>query len=241
MGHTIINNFNQYIIEELFNLQDLKYREFQASLIPNINPETIIGIRTPLLRKFSKEVFKNLEYKKFLDVLPHKYYEENNLHGFLIEHISNYDETIYRLEKFFPYIDNWATCDSISPKIFKKHPQELFTKIKEWLNLRHIYAIRFAIKMLMTFYLDTNFSEEYLQMVSKIRSDNYYINMMIAWYFATALSKQYSAAIKYIEGKTLDTWVHNKTIQKAVESHRIEKNIKDYLRTLKVKNEILSI
>ena len=236
MESNIENDVKQYIREELFKLQDIEYRKFHASLIPNINPEIIIGVRTSLLRKFSKEVFKNLEYKKFLDSLPHKYYEENNLHGFLIEHISNYDETIYRLEKFFPYIDNWATCDSISPKIFKKYPKELFLKIKEWIGSNYTYAVRFAIKMLMTFYLDNNFSEEHLEMVSKIKSDDYYIKMMIAWYFATALAKQYETTIQYIEKKTLDLWVHNKTIQKAIESYRIDSKTKEYLKTLKEKH-----
>lgn len=215
---------------ELFKMQDMNYRCFHAKLIPNVDPETIIGVRTPLLRKFSKSLFKNCEYVTFLNLLPHKYYEENNIHGFLIEQICDYHETISRLEQFFPYINNWATCDSICPKIFRKYPQELFLKINEWVKSHDIYAIRFAVKMLMAFY---DFSESNCKIVSEIKSDNYYVNMVIAWYFATALTKQYEVAVKYLKKKKLSPWVHNKTIQKALESRRISNDIKDYLRAFR--------
>lgn len=230
------DDFENYIQKELFKLQDLKYGEFHSKLIPNVDSKTIIGVCVPELRKFSKEISKNPKHQMFLNILPHKYYEENNLHGFIIENIKDYDEVIYRLEQFFPYINNWATCDLISPKIFKKHLQELLVKIKEWIKSNYIYEVRFAIKMLLTFYLDSNFSEEHFKMICKVKTDNYYINMMIAWYFATALAKQYETAVKYIEEKELSVWVHNKTIQKAIESHRITDNTKDYLKTLKIKN-----
>lgn len=226
-----------YIQTELLELRDLKYREFHAKLIPNVNPETIIGIRTPELRKFAKNLTKNPEHKIFLDILPHKYYEENNLHGFLIENIKDYDEIILRLEKFFPYIDNWATCDLIRPKIFKSHLSELSIKIKEWIHAEHIYTVRFAVEMLMSFYLDNDFEVEQLKIVSEIKSDAYYVKMMIAWYFATALAKQYEFVVKYIEEKRLNPWVHNKTIQKAIESRRISNDKKDYLKTFKIKQK----
>ncbi len=226
-----------YIQTELLELRDLKYREFHAKLIPNVNPETIIGIRTPELRKFAKNLTKNPEHKIFLDILPHKYYEENNLHGFLIENIKDYDEIILRLEKFFPYIDNWATCDLIRPKIFKSHLSELSIKIKEWIRTEHVYTVRFAVEMLMSFYLDNDFEVEQLKIVSEIKSDAYYVKMMIAWYFATALAKQYEFAVKYIEEKKLASWVHNKTIQKAIESRRISNDKKDYLKTFKIKQK----
>lgn len=226
-----------YIQTELLKLRDLKYREFNAKLIPDVNPETIIGVRTPELRKFSKNLTKNPEYKMFLDILPHKYYEENNLHGFLIENIKDYNEVILRLEKFFPYIDNWATCDLIRPKIFKNHLPELSIKIKEWIRTEHVYTVRFAVEMLMSFYLDNDFEVEQLKIVSEIKSDAYYVKMMIAWYFATALAKQYEFAIKYIEEKKLASWVHNKTIQKAIESRRISNDKKDYLKTFRIKQK----
>ena len=225
-----------YIQKELFKLKDLKYQKFQAKLIPNINPETIIGVRTPELRRLAGGLFKESDCRDFLDILPHKYYEENNLHGFLIEKIKNYDEMMERLEAFLPYIDNWATCDLIRPKLFKNHLPELFPKIEKWINSAHTYTVRFAVGMLMSFYLDSNFSERYLKMVSKIKSEDYYVNMMIAWYFATALAKQYEFVVKYIEEKTLSRWVHNKTIQKAIESYRISEDKKQYLKTLKIKD-----
>ena len=225
----------QTIQNRLFELQDLKYREFNSKLIPNVNPETIIGVRTPALRKMAKEISKTEDFKEFLNILPHKYYEENNLHGILIENIKDYDTVIDLLDNFLPFIDNWATCDMITPKIFKKNLDKLYEKINVWLKSEHTYTVRFGIKMLMSFYLDDNFKPEILELVSGVISDEYYINMMIAWYFATAIAKQYDATIPYIEKKRLSKWTHNKTIQKAIESFRINDETKVYLRTLKIK------
>lgn len=226
----------QYIQERLFALQDLKYREFHAKLIPTIDFERVIGIRTPALRKLAREVARMPESREFMKILPHFYYEENNLHGFLIEGIKDYEECIEAIEVFLPYIDNWATCDLISPKIFKKHLPELIEKIKEWMASEHTYTIRFGMEMLMRYYLEEDtFLEEYLEMVAAIRSEEYYVNMMIAWYFATALAKQYDAAIPYIEQRKLERWTHNKAIQKAVESYRVSDEQKAYLRSLRWK------
>ncbi len=220
---------------KLFELQDLEYREFCSKLMPTVDKETVIGIRTPQLRKLAREAAKMPDINQFMDELPHKYYEENNLHGMIIETIKDYDECIYRLNEFLPYVDNWATCDIISPKIFKKHTEELLNQIRNWIDSEHTYTVRYGIGMLMRFYLDDEFKPEYLEMVSRIESDQYYINMMIAWYFATSLVKQYGETIPYIERKALNSWTHNKAIQKAIESNRVTDENKAYLRTLKIK------
>lgn len=226
----------KYIQERLFGLQDLKYREFSSKLTPTIDIETVIGVRTPELRKFAKEIAKVPESREFMKILPHFYYEENNLHGFLIEQIKDYEQCIEEVEVFLPYIDNWATCDLISPKVFKKHLPELLEKIKSWMASEHTYTIRFGIEMLMRHYLEKDtFLEEYVEMVAAIRSEEYYVNMMIAWYFATALAKQYDAVIPYIEQRKLDRWTHNKAIQKVVESYRVSDEQKVYLRSLRWK------
>ena len=221
--------------EKLFALQDLKYREFNSKLMPTVDPETVIGVRTPDLRKLSKEFAKTPQAVEFMKCLPHEYYEENNVHGFIIETIKDYDEAIAQLEIFLPYIDNWATCDLISPKVFKKHLPELLEKIKEWTKSGKTYTVRFGIEMLMSHYLDAEFKAEYLEIPASVKSDEYYVNMMIAWYFATALAKQYDAALPYIENARLDKWTHNKAIQKAVESYRITAEQKAYLKTLKIR------
>lgn len=225
------------VIEEtvqtrLFELQDLKYRDFQCKLMPTVDPETVIGVRTPELRKLAKEFSKEPEAAEFAKILPHRYYEENNLHGFLIETIKDYDQAVAAVDEFLPYVDNWATCDMISPKVFKKHLQELLEKIKEWLKSEHTYTIRFGAEMLMRFYLDEQFKPEYMELVAGVKSQEYYVNMMIAWYFATALAKQYDAVLPYIEQHRLNTWTHNKAIRKAIESYRIADEQKAYLRTL---------
>lgn len=225
----------EYIEHILFEKQDLKYRDFHAKLMPTIDKETIIGVRTPELRKLAKDFLKNELCEEFVQNLPHKYYDENNLHGFIIEKTKDYDKLIKQLDSFLPYVDNWATCDLISPKIFKRHTEELYVKIKEWLASDRTYTIRFAIEMLMSFYLDEKFKVEYAELVSSVKSEEYYVNMMIAWFFATALAKQYDAVIPFIENKVLDKWVHNKTIQKAIESYRITEEQKNYLRSLKIK------
>jgi len=221
------------IQKRLFEMQDLSYRDFHAKLMPTVDKNSIIGVRTPILRKYAKEVFGKEEYKAFLNALPHKYYEENNLHGFLIEQITDYDECIEEIEKFLPCIDNWATCDLLRPKALKKYPDKLLDKIKKWIKTEHIYTIRFGVEMLMCYYLDDNFDKEYPKLVAGIKSDEYYVNMMLAWYFATALAKRYDDILPYIENNTLSKWVHNKTIQKAVDSYRITDSQKMYLKSLK--------
>ncbi len=219
----------------LFAMQDLEYKAFHSRLMPTVDPDRIIGVRTPQLRKFSREFAKSQDAAAFLDLLPHTYYEENNLHGFLIEGMKDFGQAIAALDAFLPYVDNWATCDLISPKIFKKYPQELFEKIRQWMASGQTYTIRFGIGMLMRFYLDEQFQSEYPTMVAAVHSGEYYVNMMIAWYFATALAKQYDAILPYFQQKMLEPWTHNKAIQKAIESNRITVEQKVYLRTLKMK------
>lgn len=224
-----------YVRKSLLEMQDLGYRDFHAKLIPTMDKEKIIGVRTPMLRKFAGKFAKTPEAEKFLEALPHAYYEEDNLHGFLIETIKDYEKCVKALEKFLPYVDNWATCDSTAPKVFKKHLPELLERIEVWMNSGHTYTIRYGIGMLMRFYLDEAFEQKYPEMVAAVHSEEYYVNMMIAWYFATALAKQYEAVLPYIEERRLDPWTHNKAIQKAIESYRITPEQKAYLRTLKVK------
>ena len=219
--------------EKLFKLQDKKYQEMQVKIIPNINSDTIIGVRTPELRSYAKELLKE-DYKSFLEEVPHKYFDENQLHAFIISELKDYNECIKYVNNFLPYVNNWATRDQMSPKVFKKHPDELLEEIKKWLKSKDTYTIRFGIGMLMKYFLDDKFDSKYLDLVSSIKSDKYYINMMISWFFATALAKQYNETIKYIEEYKLDKWVHNKTIQKSIESFRITKEQKEYLKSLKV-------
>ena len=221
------------IIKELKKLQDKKYKEFQKNLIPNKEDNKIIGVRTPELRKIAKKMIKENQYKTFLEELPHDYFDENQLHGFILSEIKSYEECIKYVNKFLPYIDNWATCDQTSPKVFKKHHKELLPEIKNWINSNETYTIRFGIGMLMQNFLDEDFKEEYLEWITKIESKEYYVNMMKAWFFATALAKQYSCTIPYIENQKLDDWTHNKTIQKAIESYRITPEQKEHLKTLK--------
>ncbi len=230
-----MNNTEKYVQERLFALKDEGYRDFHARLIPNIEKDRIIGVRTPELRKFAKELSKSEQKDDFLKILPHIYYEENNLHAFLIETIKDYDECIAALDRFLPFVDNWATCDTMSPKVLGKNKDRLISDIKRWISSDKTYTIRFGTGMLMKHFLDDDFSDEYPEMVSEIISDEYYINMMIAWYFATALSKQYTSIIPYLENKRLSDWVHNKTIRKAIESYRVTKEQKAYLRTLTIK------
>lgn len=222
------------IQELLFAKQDTKYRDFQALLFPNINKEKMIGVRTPKLKKLAKELFGKEIANEFIETLPHEYFDENQLHAFLISLIKDYEICLKEVERFLPYVDNWGTCDQLSPKVFAKHKDELIILIKRWIKSKHTYTVRFAIGLLLGLYLDDSFKEEYMELISNIKSEEYYINMMIAWYFATALAKQYESAIKYIEEKKLSSWVHNKTIQKAVESYRISDEQKVYLKGLKV-------
>ena len=223
------------IREKLFCLQDEKYRDFQAKLIPTVSADDVIGVRTPELRNYAKELVKREDVSLFLSDLPHKYFDEDQLHAFILSSMKDYERCIEGVKKFLPYVNNWATCDQMSPKIFRKHKDDLLKNIKKWMRSKEVYTVRFAIGMLMEHFLDEDFKPEYPEMVSRIRSDEYYINMMIAWYFATALAKQYEAVLPYIEEKRLDTWTHNKAIQKSVESYRITPEQKEYLKSLKVR------
>lgn len=223
------------IQERLFALQDGDYGDFHSSLLPGFPREYFIGIRVPVLRKFVKEYKKEEEAREFLTQLPHTYYEESMVHAFLIAEIKDYDTCIKAVEAFLPYINNWAVCDGLSPKVFKDHKLELLEKIKQWIPSDHSYTCRFGMGMLMRWFLDENFRPEYLEMPAAVRSEEYYVNMMTAWFFATALAKQWDAAIPYLEKQVLDPWTHNKTIQKARESFRITPEQKEYLKTLKIK------
>ena len=221
--------------DQLFGMQDLKYRDFHAKLMPTVNKEKLIGVRTPALRAFAKSYGKTEEAKEYLQILPHQYYEENNLHGLLIEQIKDYDTCLKELKRFLPYIDNWATCDMLAVKVVKKHLDTFIDEVYRWMESDHTYTIRFGVTMLMRYYLEDAFRMEYPEKVAQIRSKEYYVNMMRAWYFATALAKQYEKILPFIEEQKLDIWTHNKTIQKAIESYRITPEQKEYLRGLKIK------
>ncbi|MBS6728454.1 MAG: DNA alkylation repair protein [Lachnospiraceae bacterium oral taxon 082] len=223
------------IKNELFKMQDVAYRDFNSKLIPTVDKSLFVGVRTPELRKYAKQLAKREDIEDFLHSLPHKYFDENQLHAFTVSEIKDFKSCVDKVNEFLPYIDNWATCDQLSPKVFKKHHKELIAYIKEWLESDKVYTLRFGIGMLMEHFLDEDFDILYPETVSKIRSGEYYINMMIAWYFATALAKQYESVIPFIENNSLDIWTHNKAIQKAVESLRISDEKKEYLKSLKIK------
>jgi len=223
------------IREDLFANQDVKYRDFQSKLTPTIEANTAIGVRTPVLRKLAKDYSKRQDVDDFLADLPHKYFDENQLHAFILSEIKDFDECMGKLERFLPFIDNWATCDQMSPKCFKKNHEKLLPYLNKWIKSDDTYTVRFAIVTFMSHFLDGDFDEGYLKLVSDIKSDEYYINMAIAWYFATALAKQYDKTIPYIENKTLDVWTHNKAIQKSIESYRVTAEHKEYLKSLKIK------
>ena len=222
------------IVNDLFSMQDSGYRDFHAALMPTIEKDTIIGVRTPALRKYAKAFAKSSESEVFLRDLPHNYYEENNLHGFILCEMKDADACLKALEAFLPYIDNWATCDMLRPKVFKKNPERLLPFVRKWLASKETYTVRFAIGMLLSYFLDDEFKPEYLQWVASVSSEEYYVQMMQAWYFATALAKQWDSVIPFIEQKRLSRWVHNKTIQKSVESYRITPEQKEYLRTFRL-------
>ena len=225
------------ITDGLFALKDENYRRFHAKLIPDIPIDNIIGVRTPVLRKYAKEVAKLPEAHIFLESLPHIYYEENNLHGALLSLLYPKDIIAFmeQLERFLPYVDNWATCDMLSPKIFKKHLPYVYERVQKWLQSDAVYTIRFGIVTLLGFYLDDAFEPEMLQLVANVRSEEYYVNMAVAWYFSMALVKQYDATLPYIQNRVLEPWTHNKSIQKAIESRRIPQETKAYLRGLKIR------
>lgn len=223
------------ISERLFAMQDLRYRDFQCRLMPTVNPANVIGVRTPQLRRFASEIARTPEAETFLRSLPHRYYDENNLHAFLIERIRDYDACIAALNAFLPHVDNWATCDGMNPKVLGKHLTELEKQIAIWLASDHAYTVRYGVKKLMDFYLDAAFSPEYPAMVAAVRSEEYYVNMMIAWYFATALAKQWDAVLPFIAEERLSPWCRGKAIQKAIESDRISPEQKAILRSVRRK------
>ena len=223
------------ITEELFRLQDTGYAAMQVRIIPTVAADRIIGVRTPALRTLAKELAGSPEAAAFLASLPHRYFDEDQLHAFVISLEKDFDICVAQVETFLPYIDNWATCDQLSPKAFKKQPEKLLPYIRQWIRSDRVYTVRFAIGMLMQHFLDERFDPAYAEWVAAVRSDEYYINMMIAWYFATALAKQYDAVLPYLEKKQLADWTHNKAIQKSLESYRITPEQKAYLRTLKVR------
>ncbi len=223
------------IEERLFDLQDKKYRDFQVKLIPTVDPSSVIGVRTPELRKLAKELIKKDDIDTFLNKLPHCHFDENQLHAFILSAMKDYDRCMAGVCRFLPYIDNWATCDQLSPKVFSKNKEDLLANIKEWLKSGETYTVRFAVGMLMEHFLGEDFDTAFPEMVAAIESDEYYVNMMRAWYFATALAKQYDSIIPFIEENRLDKWTHNKAIQKSVESYRITPEQKTYLRSLKIR------
>ncbi len=222
--------------EKLFECRDESYKEFQCALMPTVDPDRVIGVRTPVLRKFAKGIDENTA-ERFMKDLPHTYYEEDNLHAFLIEKIKDFDLCIEALDSFLPFVDNWATCDSMNPKILKTNKDRLLSCIDRWMASDKVYVVRFGIEMLMRHFLSENFKEEYAQKVASVKSSEYYINMMCAWYFATALAYQYDAILPFFEEGRLPIWVHNKAIQKACESYRVKKEHKEHLKTLRMKKK----
>ena len=234
------------ILSRLSAMQDVQYRDFQCKLIPNVPSDLFIGIRTPDLRKYARELYKEEKdpaagsirqdsfLEAFLEDLPHRYFDENQLHAFVISEEKNFDVCIARIERFLPFVDNWATCDQLSPKVFKKNRDALLPCLRKWISSDHTYTVRIAIGMLMQHYLDDAFDPSYPELIASVQSEEYYVRMMIAWYFATALAKQYDAVLPFLEERRLDPWTHNRTIQKAVESYRITPEQKAYLRTLKI-------
>lgn len=223
------------IQKRLFELRDEKYRDFQVKLIPSVDPAAVIGVRTPELRRLAKELSKRDDIDAFLDALPHEYFDENQLHAFILSGMKDYGRCMAGVCRFLPFVDNWATCDQMSPKVFGKNKEDLFAHIKVWLRSDETYTIRFAVGMLMEHFLGDDYNAAYPEMVAEIRSDEYYVNMMRAWYFATALAKQYDSTVGFIEDRKLDRWTHNKAIQKSVESYRITPEQKTYLKSLKIK------
>ena len=223
------------IQKQLFELKDEKNAQFQAKLTPGVDRELFLGVRVPAARALAKQYIKNPECEEFLNELPHKYFDENMLHVLLVSEIKEYDRCVDEIDKILPYVDNWAVCDVLSPKVFKKNKDRLIKKIYEWSGSKETYTCRFGIEMLMSHFLDDDFKAEYLELPAGIQSEEYYVNMMLAWFFATALAKQWEASVVYLEERRLDVWVHNKTIQKACESYRITDEQKSYLRSLKLK------
>ena len=225
------------IREDLLRMRDTDYRDFQIRLIPTVDPETVIGVRTPELRSYAKELRKRGGAPAFLNALPHACFDENQLHAFLISEIRDYSQCLEEVERFLPYVDNWATCDQLSPKVFQRHRRELREPVLAWIHSEHTYTLRFGIGMLMRHFLDEDFDTAYPEMLADIRSEEYYVRMMLAWYFATALAKRYAQILPFMEKRRLDPWTHNKAIQKAAESFRVNPEQKAYLKSLKIKGK----
>jgi 3-methyladenine DNA glycosylase AlkD len=230
----VLHSPEQKILQRLQSLQDTGYRDFQSGLIPTADKSFFIGVRTPALRALAHELARDPDTARFLDDLPHRYFDENQLHAFLISEIRDFSSARAAVDRFLPYVDNWATCDQLSPGVFRKHHAELLPQIRIWLASGRTYTVRFAVGMLMQHFLDDDFDPAFPELVAGIRSEEYYVRMMAAWYFATALAKQYDAVIGYLEDRKLDPWTHNKTIQKAIESYRVSDDRKQYLRTLRI-------
>ena len=223
------------ILKTLKKSIDLKYKEFSSSLTPSINKDVVLGVKAPVLKEIAKTFYGTDEGKEFLENLPHKYYEENNLHAYMLVKEKDFDRCIDFVEKFLPYVDNWATCDVLRPKCFSKNKNKLLGYIDKWIKSDKEYTVRFAIGVLTSYFLDDDFKDEHLIKVASVIDDRYYVKMMVAWYFATALAKKYDKAVKIIEDRLLDPWTHNKAIQKAIESYRVEDIHKQHLKTLKIK------
>ncbi len=224
-------NKENKILKSLYAVADVEYRNFQSALIPTINKKSVIGVRTPVLRKMARDMVKSGEYKDFISRLPHKYFEENQLHAFIISLIKDFDIGVYEVSRFLPYIDNWATCDQMSPKVFVKNVDKLLPYIKKWIKSKHVYTVRFGVLCLMRYFVDDKFDVKYLDIVAKIKSNEYYVNMMRAWYFATAVAKHFDVVVPYLQ--KLDDWTRGRTIQKALESYRVIDVHKQKLRLLK--------
>lgn len=222
------------IKDDLFSLKDEQYQVFQSSLIPTIPKDTVIGVRTPILRKYAKDLSNEVR-DSFMQELPHQYYEENILHAICLSELKDYDLFMKEIERFLPYIDNWAVCDIIKPKVVQKDKKDFIQYIKKWIDSNEVYTIRFGIDMLMTYYLDEDYRKTYLKYTLKVKSSDYYVKMVVAWFYATALAKHYEDTLEILEEKKLPKWVHNKTIQKAIESYRITFEQKEYLKSLKIK------
>lgn len=222
------------MLNAIFAARDEEYADFTAKLIPNVPRESIIGVRTPQLRSIAKRFWKNAGIDEFLSALPHEYHEQNLVHAYIAESIGDFDSAVKTIEAFLPYVTNWAVCDSMTPRIFAKHTGELLPLIKKWLQSEHSYTVRFGLRMLMCFYLEKEFASEINALAASVCSEEYYVNMMQAWYFATALAKQYDSTVPFVEEHRLSPWVHNKTIQKAVESFRITAEQKAHLKTLRL-------
>ena len=222
---------NAEITDRLFLMQDKTYAEFQGGLMPGVSKDTFIGVRTPELKGFAKELAAD-DATQFLNTLPHKYFDENQLHAFILCLEKSFERCISEVERFLPYVDNWATCDQLIPACFKKNSDKLLPYAKKWIASGHRFTVRYGIGVFMRYFLDELFEEDYMRLISEIKSDEYYVNMMIAWYFATALAKQYDTAVKYIENHSLDDFTHKKAVRKAIESFRVTDEHKAYLKTL---------